>query len=230
MTILGTLNLRDWDTGAMVTLGGEIVTYSVDGDTRQIYAADVDGLESGLPYLGDKVPLYFSTPEDVYQEYVLPNYTFRRNDMTPAFHRQPWYQWVARAPAKGANEVVLEDGTVGYDRYANQFRATPFDIAYECIIAARREQESQLMLMHALRRFIPPSFIFKVHDSLGDLRHYDAADVAVSNTSELIDMANRTIGWTIGFTVRAEIDLHDDREYPAMTELITRYTRYSSES
>ena len=227
MTILGTLDLRDWDTGAMITLGGEIVSYVVDGETRQLYAADVNGLDSGVPLLDNKVPLFFATPEDVYQEYVLPNFTFRRSDMTPAFDRQPWYQWVARAPAPGANKITLEDGTEGYDSYVNQFRATPFDITYECIIAARREQESQLMLMYALKHFLPPSFIFKVFDSLGDLRHYDALGVIASNTSELIDMADRTIGWTIAFTVRAEIDLHADREYPAMTEFIATYSQYN---
>jgi hypothetical protein len=230
MTILGTVNLRDWDTGCMLTVGGEVFNYVVDGETRAIYTIDVPGVRSGLQHLDNKIPLYFDTPEDVYQEYFLPNITFRRNDLTVAFDRHPWYQWVARAPAKGATKIVLPGGQVGYDRYANQWRATQFDITYDCIIAARRQQESVLMLHYVLRHFIPPWFIFKIVDSLGDTREYDAGEMSISVTSELADIADRTVGWTISFTVRGEIDLHDDRVLPAMTEPIVTYEKYNPNS
>jgi hypothetical protein len=226
MTILGTLDLRDWDTGCMKTLGAEVHHYTVDGDSRAIYVADVQGVKSGLDNLDDKVPCFFDTPEDVYQEFVLPCFVFKRNDMTPAFDRHPWYMWVARAPAKGANKIVLPDGRVGYDQYENQWRATQFDITYDCVIYARRQQESVLMLAYALRHFIPPWFVFKVVDSLGDVREYDAGEMSISNTSELADIADRTVGWTIAFTVRAEIDLHDTREYPAMVDPTITYARF----
>ncbi len=228
MTIVGRVGIRDWDTGAMLTLGGELTSYVVDGDTRQIYTAEVPQVDSGLPFLGGKIPLYFSTPEDVYQEYYLPNFSFRRNDMSPNFERQPWYQWVARAPAKGAEKITLPDGREGYDRYANQFRATPFDITYDVVIAARRQQESVWMLEWALRHFIPPWFTFRVIDSLGDVRNYDAGEMSFSDTSELADIADRTVGWTISFTVRGEIDIHDDREYPAVVAPpIATYAQYN---
>jgi len=217
MTVLGRLGIRDWDTGAMLTLGGEITEYVVDGDTRQIYTVNVPEVNSGLPFLDGKIPLYFNTPEDVYQEYYLPNFSFRRNDMSPAFDRQPFHQVVARVPAKGANEVVLSNGQKGYDRYVQQFRANPFDITYDVVLAARRQQESVWMLQYALRHFIPPWFSFKVIDSLGDVRFYDAGEMSFSDTSELADIADRTVGWTISFTVRAEIDIYDDKEYPAVT-------------
>ncbi len=63
--------------------------------------------------------------------------------------------------------------------------------------------------------FIPPWFVFKVVDSLGDVRHYDARDVSISNVSELVDIADRMVGYTISFTARAEIDIYDERIYPA---------------
>jgi hypothetical protein len=82
------------------------------------------------------------------------------------------------------------------------------------------------MLQYVLRHFLPPSFIFKVVDSMGDVREYDAVDVSVSETSELADIADRTIGWTIAFTVRAEIDLHDPVEMPAVQAVDVTYARY----
>ena len=214
----------------MKTIGAEIAQYVVDGESRAIFLVDIPEIQSGLDNLSDKIPCFFDTPEDVYQEFVLPCFVFKRNDMTPAFDRHPWYGWVARAPAKGATKITLPDGRVGYDRYDNQWRATQFDITYDCVIYARRQQESVLMLMYALRHFIPPWFIFKVVDSLGDVREYDAGEMSISNTSELADIADRTVGWTIAFTVRGEIDLHGIREYPAMTDLDIVYEKFKPES
>jgi hypothetical protein len=226
LTIIGTLDLRAWDTGVPLTLEAEVVTYPVDGEERGIYAVRVPGVNSNLAHLDNRVPILFYTPEDAYQDFLLPCITVKRNDMTPAFDRHPWYTWVARGPAKGAREIVLPSGQKGYDRYENQWRATQFDITYDVQIMARRQQESNAMLQYALRHFLAPSFIFKVVDSLGDVREYDAVDVSVSETSELADIADRTIGWTIAFTVRAEIDLHDPVEMPAVQAVDVTYARY----
>lgn len=216
MTVLGTLGIRNWDEGVPLTLEAETVTYPVDGEQRAIYVVRIPEIDSCLRYLDGAIPVKMKNSEDVYQPYVLPCIEFKRNDMTPAFERQPWYQWVGRAPSKGAKKITLPDGTEGYDRYDNQFRATPFDITYDVNLLARRQQESVLMLNYALRRFIPPWFSFKVVDSLGDVRHYDAGELTFSDASELVDIGDRFVGWNISFTVRGEIDIHDDREYPAV--------------
>ena len=227
MTVIGTVNLRDWDEGVMKTLGAEIANYDVDGETRAIYACDVPYLESGFSDIDDKVPCQFQDPEDVYQPFHLPCFQFRENDMTPAFDRQPWYTWVARGPSKDAIKITLDDGTVGYSKYDNQWRATPFDITYECLVLARRRQEALLMLHYALRHFIPPWFIFKVVDSMGDVREYDAGELTISNTSELADIAERTVSYSISFTVRAEVDIHDDRVYPAVVAVNATYEKFT---
>jgi len=226
MTVIGTLTLRDWDAGVPLTLGAEVATYVIDGDTRKLNVVTVPGVRSGLTHLADRIPVVFFDPEDVYQDYLLPCFVIKCNDMTPAFDRQPWYQWVARGPAKDAQEVTLADGTKGYTRYENQWRPTPFDISYDVQVMGRRRQETNLMLMYALRHFIPPSFIFKVIDSLGDVREYDALEVSVSETSELADIADRTVAWTISFTVRAAIDLHDPVEMPAVQAIDVTYAHY----
>jgi len=227
MTILGTVNQRDWDEGCMKTLGAEIAHYDVDGETRAIYACEVPNLKSGFSSIDDKVPCQFQDPEDVYQPFTLPCFQFRHNDMTPAFDRHPWYSWVARAPSKDAVKITLPDGTVGYDKYDNQWRATQFDMTYECMVLGRRRQETLLMLHYALRHFIPPWFIFKVVDSKSDVREYDAGEVSISNTSELADIAERTVSYSISFTVRAEIDLHDDRVFHAMVEPSVTYAKFT---
>ena len=229
MTIIGTLNIRDWDKGCYLTIEAEVVEYDVDGDTRGQYCVTVPGLDSGIEKFDGKVPVFFDAPEDVYQNFILPCIVFKQNSLSPAFERQPWYSWVESGPAKGANKIVLEDGTVGYDRYENQWRPTPFDISYDCTLMTRRKQEGNLMLTYALRRFIPPWFIFKVIDTLGDVREYDAGDMSISNVAELVDIAERMAGWTISFTVRGEIDIHDDHEEYAMIDRQFRYTQEQGE-
>jgi hypothetical protein len=94
------------------------------------------------------------------------------------------------------------------------------------MVLARRKQEAILMWHYALRHFIPPWFIFKVLDSRGDVREYDAGEVSISNTSELADIAERTVSYTVSFTVRAEIDLHDDRVFPAMLDPHVTYAKF----
>lgn len=225
MTILGTLTLRDWDAGVLLTMGSETVRYTVDGDQRSANVIRVPGVLSNLANLDNAVPVLFWTPEDAYQDYLLPCFTVKRNSMEPAFNRHAWYEWVARGPAKDAKEIILSDGTKGYDKYENQWRGSQFDISYDVQVLARRQEESNRMLMYALRCFMIPGFVFKVIDSLGDVREYDAVDVSVSETSELADIADRTVGWTISFTVRAEIDLHDPVEMPAV-QRIDAYVRY----
>jgi len=226
MTVLGTLAIRDWDAGVPLTLDAEVATYVVDESTREVNVVRVPGVDSGLDYLDGRVPVLYLEPEDIYQSFILPCITFKASSMTPAFDRHPWYQWVARAPAKGATKITLPDGTVGYDRYENQWRATQFDISFDVQVMGRRRQEANLMMTYALRRFMPPGFIFKVIDSLGDVREYDAVEVSLSETSELADIADRMVAWTISFTVRGEIDLHETVEMPAVQTVDVTYARY----
>lgn len=226
MTLLGTIGLRDWDEGCLKTLGAEVVTYQVDGSTRGIYACSVPRVDSGFSELNGMIPCQFQDAEDVYQFFRLPCFQFRQNDLSPAFDRQPWYTWVARGPSKDAEEVTLSDGTTGYTKYDNQWRATPFDITYDLMVLGRRKIETTRMLDYALKKFIPPWFIFKVVDSKEELREYDAGEITVSNTSELVDIAERVVSYTISFTVRAEVDLHEDREYPAFVDPEIVYNKF----
>lgn len=209
MTVIGTVGLRAFDLGVLNLLGPELIAVTVDGRTRQEYAVAVTGVDSGLAAYGGRVPVQWSNPEDVYQPRIVPCYRVTRNDMIPAFERQPWYEVVGRKPADDAQRVVLPDGTVGYTRYETQWRATPFDLNYEVTVIGRRREDAGKMLLWALRRMKPPWWPVAVVDSLGDTRQYDAGDLGVSDVSEIADIADRVIGNVLAFTVRAEVDLDD---------------------
>lgn len=219
LTILGIVSLRDWDLGCFLTLGSELVYYNIDGDTRAQYVVNVVGVQNLTDRFDGKIPVFFDTPEDPYQDFILPSFVFRQGSLTPAFDRQAFAAGVvARAPAKDAVEITLPDGRVGYSKYDTQLRADPYDIQYDLTLFARRKQELNLMLAYVMKIMRPPWFEFKVIDSLGDVRHYDAGEMSFSNTSELADLADRTQSQTVSFVVRAEVDTFDDVSSPAMTD------------
>jgi hypothetical protein len=209
MTILGTVALRDFDRGVVMLLGPDTVTFAVDGAPQSAYAVAVAGVDSGLAEYGGRVPVHFSNPEDVFQPALLPCFRVARADLTPAMDRQPWYHQVAVAAAPGATPVLLPDGTRGYSGYEEQWRADPWDIIYDISVLGRRQEDAQRMLLHAMRRCKLPSWGVPVVDTIGDTRQYDAVDLGISDAASIADVADRVIGWTMSFTVRAEIDVYD---------------------
>jgi hypothetical protein len=227
MADLGTVWVDDFDRGVVVSLGGGIETYAIGGDTRQAYAVTVPGLTTDYADIGNKVPIMFTTPEAEYQPFTIPCFVVKRNDLSPAFDRQAWYGIVQKEPAADAVLTTItkyiENGIPvtqsGYSEYVSRWRAMPFDIGYDVEVMGRGHIDGLKMLNHAMKMFAPPWFNISVVDSAGDTRLYDAGEVSVSNSSELADIADRTIGWTISFTLRAELDLNVDFSTRAVTSL-----------
>jgi hypothetical protein len=209
LTGIGSVTLKDFDRGVILSLGAELISFEIDGATRQAYAIDVGGLVTTVPYYAPKVPVFFSTPEDVFQPYKLPCVVIRRNDLTPAYDRAPYYGY-QRVPAPDAKLVRLNYGgkiIEGYDKYVTRVLPTPFNISYDVQVYARTQNTGITLLTRILQSCRPPFFSVEVFDSLNERRLYDAGEVAVSSASELADIADRTISWTISFDVRGELDL-----------------------
>jgi len=217
MTIIGTVDIRDIDMGCMTTIGATVLTYTIDGSVRGQYAVDVGGLDSGIERLNGQVPVYFDSAEDTHQDFILPCFVFKRTSMNPAFDRHPYGGTVARAPARDATPHYDDDGNiVGYSAYRDQVRADQYDVAFDLNIYARRGMSSNILVGYIMERLRPPWFPFKIVDSLGDVREYDAGELVYSNMSELADIADRSVSWTTSFTARLEIDTYDDICSPAM--------------
>lgn len=206
---IGQVSLKDFDRGVIESLGSQLIEFSVDGTVRQAYALNVKGITSTVPYYAPYVPVFFSTPEDVFQPYKLPSVVIRRNDLSPAFDRAPYYGY-QRVAAPNAAPVRIAAGNKvlsGYSSYVSQTLPTPFNISYDVQVYARTQNMGIILLTRMLQSCRPPFFTVDVFDSLGEKRSYDAGEVVVSSNSELADIADRTIAWTISFDVRGEIDL-----------------------
>jgi len=209
MTAIGRVNLSDFDRGVVESLGSQLIDIQVEDGPRKAYAIRVSGLDTNIPAFSPYVPVFFSTPEDVFQPFKYPCVVVRRNDLTPAFDRSPFYGF-QRSPAPNAKAIQTAAGNKvlsGYSSYVSAVLPTPFNISYDVQIYARTQNVGIVLLTRMLQSTRPPFFSVAVYDDLNDRRLYDAGEVSVSSASELADIADRTISWTISFEVRGELDL-----------------------
>lgn len=213
MGAIATVSLRDFDQGMIESLGAKLISFTIDGATRQAYALSIDGLRPNLEYYGQHVPVFFSTPEDVFQPFRYPCVVVRRNDLRAAFERSPFYG-SQRVPAPDAKPVAIAAGNGvlrGYSKYVTAVLPVPFDIGYDLQLYARTQATGLVLLKRILQTCRPPFFSVAIRDSLGDRRLYDAGEVTIASNNELSDVADRTIAWTISFDIRGELDLQDQQ-------------------
>lgn len=223
MATLSTITLRAYDLGLFETLGAVLYDYTVDGETRKVFARSIPGVSTNIPGLSGAVPFFFAMPEDVYQAFVLPCVLLRRTSLTPAFERAPWYGY-ERAPDVTANPITITkpDGSTitGYDKYAEKAVSTPFNIGYDVQIMARTQSDFLMIFQTLMMTMRPPFFTFGAIDSLGELRLYDAGAVSVSDSSEITSIVDRTISATVSFEVQGEIDLrYENNTIPPLSSL-----------
>ena len=62
MTILGTVDIRDFDAGCMHTIGAEVAYFTIDGSPRAQYVVDLPGVDSGLDRYEGKIPVANADP------------------------------------------------------------------------------------------------------------------------------------------------------------------------
>ena len=221
-----TVGLSDFDRGVVTSLGSELVDITVDGGVRKHYAVRCAGLHEypdasnmpqelrPIPHFPDNyVPVFFMHPSEAFSPYILPCVTVRRGELTPAFERSPWWgnQRKASSTAKPVRiKVGYNKFLEGFDKYVEKWNATPWDIGYEVQVLARLQNDAIPLLQCLMRVIRPPWFSVAVLDDHDCQRLYDAGDISVSDVSELTDIADRTIGWNLSFTVRGELDQRDE--------------------
>jgi len=216
------VGFKDFDLGVYLTLGAELISYEIDGTVRNAYAVDLRNRDdfplkvtTNIPNLDGKIPVFFMTPEDVYQEYILPCFVVRSNEPAPAYDRNPAWGW-RRKPSNDAKLVSIKKGNIiinGYDKYDVAWQDIPFNLSYDVQVMARSRNNGITMLQWALRRLRPPYFSTMVYDSNGDKRLYDSGPVSVSNMSELADISDRMSAWTVNFEIQGGISLVPQASY-----------------
>jgi len=233
----GSVNLRSFDEGVVVTLGGVVVNDNYVIPLSKLYSVQsAPGDESG-------VPIVFAFPDDNYEHWRFPCIVVRRDDIAPAMSRWHPGTVVYRGPAQGAVPLAATfptgNGTSrvvqGWDRYEQQQQAIPYDLTYTISILARYRgfgntqpigqpvrgaaspvTQANRLLTHCLQLFQPYGSVF-VRDSSDEWRTYEAFLEAISHLDQVGEVADRMIGFALTLRVEAELDLNDPVTYHAVT-------------
>jgi hypothetical protein len=205
----GSVFLRNFDEGLVVTIGGELIDIELDGETVQEYALRVNGVTGPDAYNG-MVPIIFMNPEDVYQRASLPHVVVSRSSIQPAMNRWQPGGRAYMVPAANTSWVDV-DGVRVPTLIELADPAVPFDITYDLHIRARLRAQGDIMLRQiggVLGHVLAYAVLF-VKDSEGDERSYEAFVESVDNLDEVADIADRTMGHTLSIRVEAELDFRD---------------------
>jgi hypothetical protein len=99
----GVVNLRSFDEGVVLTLGGSLVTDPLN--MTGYYLKDVTGIDDLFPTTGNPtsvegpsgwqgVPVVFAMPEDKNAKFKLPMVLIRRDSVEPAMNR--WHPRICK--------------------------------------------------------------------------------------------------------------------------------------
>lgn len=217
----GDVFIEDFDRGVIETLGAVV---NCVGDTYVI--KDIPGVCA--PPDTEGVPVYFAFSDDIYDKKILPSFVIRRDSVSPAMSRWHLGSNAYRVPAKGATQSVVtnprtgEVMATGYDAYEERDQAVPYDLLYTIQIRARFRNnlmvEGLKMLRYAMRIYQPYTMV-RIHDSLGELRTYDAFMESPSAVDVKQDVAGRENNWNLSLRVEAELDLNDPFVARTLTSL-----------
>jgi len=203
----GTVFLRDYDEGLVRTMGAELIEVELDGEMVQDYAIMIDGV-TGPDMYGGAIPVIWQNPEDIYQPGLLPHVNVSRSAVTPAMQR--WFPGghEYRTPAAAAQTVTSGTGVQGPSMLEFKQWAYPYDISYDIHIRARLRAQADKMLRQIGSKFWAYGQIY-LRDSEGAERGYYAFQESVDTLDEVVDIADRMLGWTISLRCEAELDFND---------------------
>lgn len=224
MSRIATVFIEDFDRGVFESIGAELMEVKHDGETVQVYVLAIPGVTGPDMYRGN-VPVIFKDPEDAYQTAALPHVLIGCSDMSVALNR---YQPGTRdyiIPAGVGGQLPTEHGVMVPSIMESKGQAVPYDITYDINLRARLKLQANRMLKkigQALGHPLAQTVVYFT-DSLGCERGYDAMVESVSNLSELGDVSERVIGYTLSMRVMGELDFHDPTLQKLTPRMVTRW-------
>jgi hypothetical protein len=216
----GTVFLEQFDTGLVVTFGAELVLIELDGEEVQDYAVQVPGVEGPDGWQG-LIPVVFSDPEDVYQQSILPRVEISQSSLVPAMSRWQPLGLDYMIPAVSAETVIGSGGREAPSLVEMKANAFPYDIMYDVHLKARRRIDAHAMLKNIGRFLWAYGQIFVV-DSEGDERGYSAFQESLDTLSDVSDVSERVVGYTISVRIEGELDFNNPTIARTTTKFVNR--------
>jgi hypothetical protein len=157
----------------------------------------------------DVVFVIMGNPEQALVASILPMIVVRRDSIQPDMKR--WNSFGHIDYFQGVSGSIEVQGNVsGFSLVETKPQAMPYELSYTISIYARLETQALRILRRLLRRF-PPYGAIPVIDSLKEQRTYTTYnDSSVSDISEIVDVSERTRGYSFSIRVEGELDLYDE--------------------
>ena len=203
----GQVFIEDFDIGLAETIGCELVSVELDGESADVYALRIPNVTCPDEYHG-LVPVFMTDPEDAYNANLLPQIVLSRGSIQTAMSR--WYGGGREymVPAHGAKEIASSGGSKGPSMVEVKAWTLPFDLSYDVHLRARLRVQADLML-RAVGRILWAYGQVYLKDSEGDQRGYYAFVDSFENLSEISDVSERLHGHTIPVRVEGELDFFE---------------------
>lgn len=218
----GEVSIRSFDHGVVQTLGAvEIETepgkfnWFLTGEGVEWPRTDGFKVPPGMP----GIPINFSYPEDLTDDFVLPCVVVTFDDLATA--QQRWHPGTLqyKAPAPGARPLSVQAGNRtfhGFSRMEQKPQAVPYDLSYTINIHAYRRAHLNPLLMYVLGIYQPSTRVF-VLDSAGDKRVYRAYTESVAVLDDILDLTQRTLGYSLTLRIEGELDTLETADYTQAT-------------
>lgn len=209
---LGSTLIYDPTTGKPLPVTGKDPDLGPGGKNPSVcqdkgYWVEIPPSIPGRP--ADVVFVIFGNPEQTLVAARLPMIVVKRDSFQPDLKRYNSFgHWDYFEGVSGTLEPMGQ--VSGYGQVAVKRQAMPYELNYTISIYARLETQALRILRRALRRF-PPYGAIPAVDSLGFRRTFTAYnDSGVSDISEIIDVSERTRGYSFSIRVEGELDLYDE--------------------
>ena len=220
----GTVFIDDFDDGIARSMGGVLIDVELDGEMAQEYVVSIPDVVGPKSHNG-MVPIYFEAPDDSYSDGVTPSIIINCS-FIPATNRWQPGGRAYRVVAPQSKMVASSYGTVGPTMVEQKPHALPYDFTYDIQLKAKKRRPAIRMFRHIGRKGMWMHGLIVVMDSEGYPRTYDAFQESVNNLSDIGEIGNREVGFSLSVRVAGELDFWEPKLYKTAYLMMFRaYTR-----
>lgn len=180
--------------------------------------------------INGRIPVIFSSPEDIYNRYLLPGIRINRSAITTDSQRLYPTGLGAqyRVPYPAGNSVTV-GGQSGPSLVAVRPWANPENLTYDIEVRAREPQQA-LRMLDFIRYMLPERGAVKVRSTDGTSSLFTYYRQGISDTSELTSSLNRFSGFLLTYEIQAEIDEHMEHIERTITQPVRQHGTISKRS
>lgn len=188
---------------------------------RQVDIECVDGVGKE-----GRVPVLWDIPESIYTKFVLPAIKVSRNggfDHDSQRRTAENSGLSYREPSPDAEQVIIETPNglkKGYTEYIERRTTEPVELSYTIEVRSEYRNIANDMMHYVFSQFRPRSLI-PVRTTKGRYGQFTLFFDGSDETSNVASVRDKYHGWTLQYSINAEIDAHTEYKVQPITDVET---------